>query len=299
MEKWGEIIKVNKAFLCLFILLSIVAFSFKETGYKANIQRVIDGDTIHFENEEKTIEKNKGLYDERQEEIPSQQQKHESNNWLLWIGVISGFAVAICTLILAIATIKLVGQNKIQMEYIQREHSLKNILEHIYAEIDQNLNIHEQIFNKVRIIYRINNFKELSGVKWTSQPGIIDISAFDTTVWDGAKLKIIVNDLNKLTIDNSPERIKELFKEGYPFNIAEYDIDKLQECESFYNRLAATYSLIKIQNEIVFSLRYATSASPADLEGKLKNYYSPLNFIELLNDLVRAKSYLIQALEKL
>lgn len=235
----------------------------------------------------------------QEKEITNQQQKHESYNISKWLKDYSGVMVAVGTLILAFITFILLLQNRKQLKYIQSEHILKNILEHIYAEIDQNLNIHEQIFSKVRSTYQIESFEKMKSVKWTCYPGRIDIAPFDTTTWDGVKLKISIKDLNKLPIDYSSKRIRGIFEENYPFNIGEYDIEEPPKFENFYYRLESTYSLIKIQNEIVYRLRYATSANPADLEGKLENYYSPGNFTELLHDLVRAKSYLTQALNQL
>ena len=230
--------------------------------------------------------------------LATQQQKLEYLDISKWLKDYSGVFVALGTFALAIATFLLLLQNRKQIKYIISEHNLKNIMEHIYAEIDQNLNIHEQIFNKFKSLYNIESFEDLPpSLKRTFYHERIDIAPFDATIWDGVKLKISIRDLNKLPIDYSPEIIKKIFNKDYPFNIGMYDIENPPNFENFYHRLKATYSRIKIQNEFVYRLRYATSAHPDDQKAKLKNYFSLENFKELLHDLVRAKSYLTQSLK--
>lgn len=219
---------------------------------------------------------------------------------------------AIAAVALVLVTGIYVYQNREQMKYIQRPYNRRYIIESLYAELEQNLNIHEQIFNKFaelafeedkRNFEHYQSIEEISGdaAEKNAQRGITAI--FETGVWDDAKLKISKEDLDEMDIDYETETIKKIFANDYPFK-AKYSIPKDfsndKKDTSFYHRLKATYSRIKIQNEIAIKLRYATDPGNRNYQcEQIKNYFNKAYFLLLLHDFVRARSYLKQALSNL
>lgn len=218
---------------------------------------------------------------------------------------------AFATIALVLVTYVYVRQNRIQMEFIQREDDPKYILENIYAEVEQNLGYHRTITDLAFRFSGATSFEDLpEKIKEKSDLAQKLVTVpFESTIWDRLRSNLKTHkklkDLDKFIVKDV-EKILELFgydsknnkrKPDYPFYIKKYEITSPPEDEKFYNRLLGTYSRIQIQNELAYVLRVANSSYAKDFKAKVSNYFDPLNFKALLHDLVRSKSYLQQALD--